>query len=248
MQAVLYVAHGSRIKAGVEEAVSFIESVKPHINIGIQEICFLELADPSILKGIETCVSKGATSIAVIPILLLSANHAKQDIPFIINKAKKIYPSISFTLGKPFGIHERLISSLHDRVLEKMAEKSNDINILLIGRGSSDLTVQTDLQAIANYLKRKYHYHNVDICFLYGKGPSFEEKLMNLDGEEKPLYMIPYLLFTGLLHLGIQKKIKQQGFSNKQVVLCECLGYDHNVCQVLIERVEETLYSLRERV
>jgi sirohydrochlorin ferrochelatase len=31
-------------------------------------------------------------------------------------------------------------------------------------------------------------------------------------------------------------------------VLCDCLGYDENVRQVLIERVEETLYSYGESV
>nr|WP_106780529.1 sirohydrochlorin chelatase [Lysinibacillus timonensis] len=250
MQAVLYVAHGSRVKAGIDEAIHFIDTVKPQINVDIQEICFLELAEPSILKGIDICISKGATSIAIIPILLLSANHAKQDIPHEIKKAKERYPSIPMSVGKPFGVDERLINSLHDRVLEKTRNKSDELTILLIGRGSSDSSVQTDLQEIANHLKRKYHYANVDTCFLYGRGPSFEEKLMDLNKEESPksVYIIPYLLFTGLLKLGIQKKIMQQRFSKEQIVLCECLGYDSNVCQVLVERVEETLHSLRERV
>lgn len=248
MQAVLYVAHGSRVKAGIEEAVQFIETVKPHINVDIQEICFLELAEPSILNGVKACVSKGATNIAVIPILLLTANHAKQDIPLEINKAKEIYPSISFAFGKPFGVHEKLVDSLHNRVLEQNIKKSEEVDILLIGRGSSDLSVQTDFQKIASHLKRKYDYANVDMCFLYGSGPSFEEKLTKLNEGENPIYIIPYLLFTGLLKLGIQKRIAQQGVSKEQVVLCECLGYDNNVREVLIERVEETLYSLRESV
>ena len=248
MKAVLYVAHGSRVKAGVEEAIQFIETVKPYINVNIQETCFLELAEPSILKGVEACVAKGATNIAVIPILLLTANHAKQDIPHEIEKAKELYPFISFTFGKAFGVHELLIDSLHERVIEQSTKKSEQLDILLIGRGSSDLSVQTDFQQIANHLKRKYHYANVDICFLYGSGPSFEEKLTKLNEGENPVYIIPYLLFTGLLKIGIQKKIAQQGFSKKQVALCECLGYDNNVRQVLIERVEETLYSLKGSV
>ena len=40
MQAVLYVAHGSRIKAGVEEAIQFIKSSQAMIDVPIQEICF----------------------------------------------------------------------------------------------------------------------------------------------------------------------------------------------------------------
>lgn len=249
MQAVLYVAHGSRVKAGIDEAIEFIETVKPKINIAIQEICFLELATPSIVEGVEACVAKGATHIAVVPILLLTANHAKQDIPIEINKAKERYPDITFTFGRPFGIHEKLIESLHERVLEKGAKNSREIDILLIGRGSSDPSVELDLRLIADTLQSRYHYSKVDVCFLYGKGPSFEKTLEQLKKERhKPVYIVPYLLFTGLLKIGIQNKIEQQGYLANQVVLCDCLGYDENVQQVLIERVKETIYSYRESV
>lgn len=249
MQAVLYVAHGSRVKAGVEEARQFIESVKPQIDVDIQEICFLELADPSIVEGVSACVAKGATDIAIIPILLLTANHAKQDIPLELDKAKELYPDVSFTLGKPFGIHEKLINSLHERVQQKSTKQNEEIDVLLIGRGSSDESVQYDFQQIADNLKGKYHYAKVDICFLYGKGPSFENALEHLQNNRKnPVYVVPYILFTGLLKIGIQKKMAQLGFNDDEAVLCECLGYDDNVRQVLIERVKETLYTYREGV
>ncbi|RUL56537.1 sirohydrochlorin chelatase [Lysinibacillus antri] len=242
MQAVLYVAHGSRVKAGLEEAIEFIKTVKPMIDLPIQEICFLELAEPSILQGVTACVEKGATNIAVIPILLLSANHAKQDIPLEIEKAKTNYPFVSFSIGSPLGIHEKLIDSLHKRVVEADSTiQSEDVEVLLIGRGSSDNSVQHDLQQIADNLKIQYHYANVNICFLYGNGPSFDEVLQQLtvNKSNKQIFMIPYILFTGLLKLGIQKKIVQQGI--EKVVLCNCLGYDENVRDVLIERIKETI-------
>lgn len=244
MQAVLYVAHGSRVKAGLEEAIEFIETVKPMMDLPIQEICFLELAEPSILQGVAACVEKGATNIAVIPILLLSANHAKQDIPLEIEKAKTNYPFVSFSIGSPLGIHNKLIDSLHKRVVEADSTiQSEDVEVLLIGRGSSDNSVQQDLQQIADNLKAQYNYANVNICFLYGNGPSFDSVLQQLtvDKSDKRIFVIPYLLFTGLLKIGIQKKIVQQGIDKEKVVLCDCLGYDENVRDVLIERIKETV-------
>ena len=249
MQAVLYVAHGSRVKAGVEEARQFIETVKPQIDVEIQEICFLELANPSIVEGVSTCVAKGATEISIIPILLLTANHAKQDIPLEINKAKVLHPNVSFTFGKPFGINEKLIDSLQERVQKKSTKQNEEIEVLLIGRGSSDESVQIDFQQIADNLKRKYNYAKVDICFLYGNGPSFENALEQLQNKHKnPVYVVPYILFTGLLKMGIQKKMASLGLGDDEVVLCDCLGYDENVRQVLLKRVKETLYSYRESV
>ena len=249
MQAVLYVAHGSRVKAGVEEARQFIETVKPQIDVEIQEICFLELADPSIVEGVSACVAKGATSIAIIPILLLTTNHAKKDLPLEVNHAKELYPDVSFSFGKPFGIHEKLIDSLQERVQEKSTKPNEEIDVLLIGRGSSDESVQYDFQQIADNLQQTANYAKVDICFLYGKGPSFENALEQLQSNrERSVYVVPYILFTGLLKIGIQKKMAQLGFADDEVVLCDCLGYDENVRQVLIERVKETLYSYRESV
>lgn len=243
LQALLYVAHGSRVKEGVKEAIQFIETVKSYIDVGIQEYCFLELAEPSILKGIEQCVSKGATCITVIPLLLLSANHAKIDIPSEIEQAKRRYPFVAFTIGKPLGVHEKLIHSLHSRVMEQSPVDPKETEILLIGRGSSDPSVQKELGEIAKLLQQTYEYAKVDICFLYGNGPSFDEKLMKLNESKNRVFIIPYLLFTGLLKLGIEKRVAKQGFLKEQVVLCECLGYDDNVRQVFIERIEESLYS-----
>ncbi|MDN4493734.1 sirohydrochlorin chelatase [Ureibacillus aquaedulcis] len=249
MQAVLYVAHGSRVKAGVEEARQFIEKVKSQIDVEVQEICFLELAEPSIVEGVAACVAKGATEIAVIPILLLTANHANHDIPHEIHKAKQLYPNVSFTYGKPFGIHKKLFNSLQDRVKQKSTKPNEEIDVLLIGRGSSDERVQFDFQQIADQLKRLNNYANVDICFLYGNGPLFENTLKQLQNNRRnSVFVVPYLLFTGLLKIGIQKKMASFGFPDDEVVLCECLGYDENVRQVLIERVKETLYSYRESV
>jgi len=249
LKAVLYVAHGSRVKAGVDEAREFIETVKPQIDVEIQEICFLELAEPSIVDGVSACVTKGATEIAIIPILLLTANHANEDIPHEVEKAKKLYPNVTFTFGKPFGIQDKLIDSLQERVRQKTKLQNEEIDVLLIGRGSSDENVQYDFQQIADNLKRKYNYAKVDICFLYGKGPSFDIALEQLQkNRENPVYVVPYILFTGLLKIGIQKKMEKLGFAEDEVVLCECLGYDENVRQVLIERVKETLYSYGESV
>lgn len=167
MQAILYIAHGSRVKAGVEQAVTFLQRVQQEIHVSIQEICFLELATPTIAEGIESCIRKGATAIAVMPILLLAAQHAKQDIPKEVAKAQKQYPSVKFTYGEPLGIHERLIDSLQARIIEKQQPKF-DASVLLIGRGSSDSAVKRDLAKIAAKLRTKYHYKVVDTCFYMG--------------------------------------------------------------------------------
>lgn len=238
MQAILYIAHGTRVKAGVEQAVSFLQRVQQEVDTPIQEICFLELAQPTIAQGIENCVQRGATAIAIIPILLLTAKHAKEDIPEEVEQTKVLFPHIRFTYGEPLGVHELLIDTLQARI--EMTQVPNEhARVLLIGRGSSDPAVKQDLATIATRLRDKYSYTAVDTCFLYGKGPTFEEWLQQEWHRESRVFIVPYLLFTGLLRQGITKRLV--GYEKSNIVLCESLGYDDNVKQVLLERIHEAL-------
>ncbi|MBE1553952.1 sirohydrochlorin chelatase [Sporosarcina limicola] len=242
MQAVLYVGHGSRIKAGVEEAIRFIERSQAIIDVPIQEICFLELAVPGVDEGITKCVERGATKIAVVPILLLTAGHANEDIPFEIEVGKIMYPDVEFTYGRAFGIHPKIVDSLYDRVIEQQLPIAEDAQVLLVGRGSSDPAVKRDLTAIAQLFGEKYSFKKVDVCFLYGASPSFDEALLQQQqSATKQVFIIPYLLFTGILMNGIEKKIAQELSSDQQFVLCENLGYHKNIQDVLVERVKELL-------
>lgn len=242
MQAVLYVSHGSRIKAGVDEATQFVERCKRLIDVPIQELCFLELAKPSLEAGIANCVAKGATHIAVIPILLLTAIHAKEDIPLEIKHGMKKYPEVTFSYGSAFGIQPLIIDSLYDRIREQQVSMTDDASVLIIGRGSSDPGVKRDLTKIAQLLKEKYGLNQVDICFLYGAKPNLDDALEKIRKEAKSqVFIIPYLLFTGILMNHIAKKIADQSTADQQLILCEHLGYHKNIQKVLVEKVNQLL-------
>ncbi|MGE7600010.1 sirohydrochlorin chelatase [Lysinibacillus fusiformis] len=245
MLAILYIAHGSRVKAGTDQAIAFLKGVQQEVHVSIQEICFLELATPTIAEGIANCVRQGATMIAVMPILLLAAQHAKQDIPREIAEAQKLYPHIQFSYGEPLGIHERIIDTLQARIVEKQ-QPNCEASVLLIGRGSSDPTVKRDLAEIATRLRMKYNYQTVDTCFLYGMGPSFDDWLQQEKERQHQVFIVPYLLFTGILRQSITKRL--QGLSNNNMMLCESLGYDVNVKKVLVERIDELLHFKEEGV
>ena len=241
MQALLYVGHGSRVSEGAKAANEFIEGIKALIDCPIQEISFLELTAPDVGEGIRKCVEQGATKIAVVPILLLTAHHANEDIPYEIEKGQKKYPNVAFTYGKAFGVHPKMIDSLLDRVMEKKVPIAKDAQVLLVGRGSSDPAVKRDLNAIAKLLGEKYPFHRVDVCFLYGADPTFDEAIQQLQKTSKQqVFIIPYLLFTGILMKGIAKKL-QSISTNQSFILCEGLGYHSYIQEVLIERVHELL-------
>ncbi|MGG4488868.1 sirohydrochlorin chelatase [Metabacillus idriensis] len=238
-QAVLYVCHGSRVKEACDEAIAFIERTQKHIHADIQEICFLELAEPSIEEGFASCIKQGATNVAVVPLLLLTAVHAKEDIPLEVKKAAENYPEVAVTYGLPIGVHQKMAGSIMNRIYEQGRPDAESI-IVLIGRGSSDPDVVRDLTAISELVKSEAGVSKVEICFLTAAKPSFDEMLSNLSLlKEKTVFLVPYLLFTGLLMREIQTKADK--LDHKKIRVCRYLGYDSEVEQVFAERVKSAI-------
>lgn len=241
-QAVLYVCHGSRLKEAREEAVAFISRCQKQISAEIHEICFLERAEPSIEEGFLRCIKQGATHIAVAPLLLLTAVHAKKDIPQEIKRISKRYPSIQITYGKPLGVHEKMAESVLDRVVEQNLKVSDSSIIVLIGRGSSDPDAIKDLTSIGKLVQKVSGFHHIKICFLTSATPSFEqllEELKKMKGMN--IFLVPYLLFTGLLMRKLETKVKDARTQNENIRLCRYSGYNAKVEEVFIERVSSVI-------
>jgi sirohydrochlorin cobaltochelatase len=253
VQAILYVGHGSRVQAGNEELLSFVNKAKrEHSEVKIQECSFLELAEPTIEEGVQACVEQGATKIAVVPLLLLTAMHAKVDIPEEIDKMKEKYPHIAFSYGRPIGIESTVIDIIQDRLRavgfhfkneRPNYEERKPISILLVGRGSSDPDQTSDLMKIARLLWEYTPVDEVDVCFLAATRPNVDEGLARVNRlPNSTVYVVPYLLFTGVLMKGLQKQLDEWSKqTNKEFVLCDYLGFDDQLISVLGQRVQEVL-------
>ncbi|WP_338781864.1 sirohydrochlorin chelatase [Metabacillus sp. FJAT-52054] len=241
-QAVLYICHGSRVKKARDEAIEFISACKKHVQAPIQEICFLELAEPDIKTGFELCLNKGADSIAVIPVLLLTAAHAKSDIPEELEAVMKEHPNIAVSYGAPIGVQGEMSEAILERLSPLPAHEN--ARALLVGRGSSDPDVKKDLGAIAKGVEERTEGLEVNICYLTAAEPSFSEVLKRIqEFPEKKIYIVPYLLFTGLLMNGIEKEISLLK-TDKQIILCSYVGFSKHVQAAFIKRVQEALEKL----
>lgn len=241
MQGILYVSHGSRISEARSEAIKCITSVQQLVDVSLQEICFLELADPNVEQGIDNLVNQGASSISIVPVLLLSAGHYYTDIPEEVNRAKSKYPSIMFTYGRPLGVQDRFIDVLAERVEETTITVKPDAKILLVGRGSHNPQTKKDIESVGKKLQKRMNFSRVDVCFLAACNPSFDQKLStSLKGGHSQIFIVPYLWFTGVLMHFIEEKIRGLTNSNRDVVLCRQLGDHPLIKNALKERVYES--------
>ncbi|MFB5663332.1 sirohydrochlorin chelatase [Alteribacillus sp. HJP-4] len=241
MQAILYVGHGSRVKKGNEQLQYFVDQVKKRMPHTIQETCFLELAEPDIIKGADTCVQQGANSLVVSPVLLLAAGHIKKDIPDELARVQQKYPELPIHYGDPFGLHEKVLDVLEQRLASQGWDASQKADILLVGRGSSDEDALADFDKMREALRRKTGAEHVQKAFLAAAAPSFDEGLERMTtSRAEVVYVLPYLLFTGILMKEMEDAIKKKNnHSSAPIKLCDFLGYDEQLCEVLKQKTQE---------
>lgn len=237
MLAVVYIAHGTKLPAGIEEATSFVAAHKEAVAAQIQIVSFLDFADPSPIKAIDLCVKRGATKIAIVPILLLAAGHAKDDIPRIFVAAKRKYPHITFVHGSAFGVDDRIVDVLVDRIHERAQLTARD-RILLVARGSSDAHIKTDVKKIRDLLLEKVQVDAIDVCYLAGQQPTFLDSLQAAGSHpSSKTFVVPYLLFTGkLMHYITDKVTEGNDCRNGNFFLCRHLGLHEQLSDFFLEQ------------
>ncbi|MDZ4480038.1 sirohydrochlorin chelatase [Bacillus cereus] len=235
MKGIVYVGHGSRLQEGNEQFIQFIQSVMKERNERIQKIAFLELTTPTISDAVTETIIEGVTEIMIVPVLLFAAAHYKRDIPLEIAKMKNQYPHISFSVVQPFSTHPHMVELVVKRIRETMPMQGS--SVLLVGRGSSDFQPIHELQQIGAAVEQKLSLP-VSCSFLTKGTPSFTAELKTITSTASHVYVMPYLLFTGLL----LQKIKLYTKKYDHVTTCNCLQFDTYLKLTLLERMEECIY------
>lgn len=241
MKAILYIAHGTRLQEGIVEAQAFIQSIQRAIPMAIQEIAFLELATPTLEEGMQTCITRGATEILVLPLLLLSAQHIRSDIPQLVDNCRRKTPHIAMHIGEPIGLKRKMILAIAEQLAPM--ENCEQAQIILIGRGSSHPNIERDFSEIASRFKLHSMYRQVNIAFLYGRGPHVTDLLQKMPYDH--VIFVPYLLFSGLL----MKNLEAIQMADKQRIrIAQPLGKMKYTKEAFIESVLQNIanWSLKE--
>ena len=116
MKGVLVVAHGSRAtetEATLDAILSMVMSKLPDVAL---ECAFMEFSERSLEKGISALVERGVKEIRIVPYFLFSGIHIKEDIPEMAATCVANLPGITFTMGEPLGVDDRLAAILVDRI------------------------------------------------------------------------------------------------------------------------------------
>ncbi|OIJ15717.1 hypothetical protein BKP35_01620 [Anaerobacillus arseniciselenatis] len=240
MKAVLLVGHGSRKKTSNEQFVNFAHIVGQKCETKLFRYAFLELAVPSILDEVKICVEKGAKEIVVFPLLLLSAGHAKHDIPEVLKKAKKLYPNIKFQLENPLGRQNAIFNILQERLVEKQFQIERNSLVIFVGRGSFDKEAIAEFTRISDHLGEKLLPADVQCCFLVGGEATFEDEIKSArQSSYQHIYILPYLLFNGILFKRIQKSVSE--INDQRFIVSETIGSDQRMVELVARLINQAL-------
>jgi sirohydrochlorin ferrochelatase len=237
MKAILYIGHGTRSKKGAVEIKAFINKVKERIDVPIQEVSFLELTEPLIEEGFETCVEQGATEIDVVPLFLLAAGHIKRDIPEALSPLIAKYPTIPVKIKNPFGVQEVILDAVAELIKDSAGEVLSADRLLIVGVGSSDPDVHVNFAKIADGIGGRLGPEKVSVCYFAATEPKLSEGLETIsEGAKGRVIVVPYMLFTGLLLAELNKIVRSRQ-KEGQEILCTPALSNHTVIEdIVIER------------
>ncbi|MEK3989044.1 CbiX/SirB N-terminal domain-containing protein [Robertmurraya sp. FSL R5-0851] len=240
MEAIVYISHGSRSKVWNEQFVSFITETMEENIAPIQTYGFFELATPSIGEAIESCIRKGATTVTVVPVLLLSGNHALIDIPTEIAESQARFPTIPIMYANVLGSDRLFLPAIMDKLQEKGYQETQDELVLLVAHGSGHEETAQEFSQLTKVVREELGLP-VEWGYL-SREPHYLKKLeMTLLQEYQKVYIVPHFLSKG----GFTDKIERQLHESfpiemgNQIILCNPTGY-HELLHTMIQERART--------
>lgn len=243
--ALLVVGHGSRDPRGVGEfhdLVGLLRRRNPALTV---EGGFIELSQPPISECVDRLAKGGTRNVAAVPLMLLAAGHAKDDIPATLVREKMDHPDMTFSYGRALGIRPELLELMDERISAVVSEgEKEETAVLIIGRGSSDPDANSDIPKIARLFYEGRSYPAVESAYVSMTPPNVAQGLDRCRRlGAKRVVVFSYFLFTGVLEERIRQQVVAFARTNPHVEVryAGYFGADPRVADLVVERYAEAV-------
>jgi sirohydrochlorin cobaltochelatase len=241
--ALLIVGHGSRDPRGAEEFQELVSLVRARAPMPV-EGGFIELSRPPISECVNNLRERGAREVSAVPLMLLAAGHAKDDVPATLVREKVTHPDLDFHYGRALGIRPELLELMDERISAVVPEEEKEgTAVLIVGRGSSDPDANSDLAKMARLFFEGRPYPLVETAFVSLAPPSVTEALercRRLGAGHVAVFS--YFLFTGVLEerIRVQSRNFAEDNPEMEVRYAGYFGPDARVAGLVMERYRES--------
>jgi precorrin-8X/cobalt-precorrin-8 methylmutase len=248
--AICLVGHGTRDKNGVDEFLALSSKLKDREPDRIVECGFLDLEKPNFEEAIAKCVQNGVSNLVVIPGLLISANHARKDIPDKIIKMTRKYPALNIKYGRPLGIHPKILKVCCERIETAVSNSisntgRSDTLLMTVAHGSSDPDTNSTTAKVSQILLKSMEFGGSETSFVGASQPLLSEALeASTKKGFKRVIVFPYFLFNGVLTKRIVSIVDniQKKYPEIEILKAQHLNHHELIIDVFMERAREALF------
>ncbi|MDQ1020594.1 sirohydrochlorin chelatase [Streptomyces afghaniensis] len=249
--ALLIAGHGTRDDAGAEAFRDFVRELgarHPELPVAGG---FIELSPPPLGEAVAELVERGVRRFAAVPLMLVSAGHAKGDIPAALAREQERHPGISYTYGRPLGPHPALLNVLERRLDEALGGGAGrrpgdraDVTVLLVGRGSTDPDANAEVHKAARLLWEGRGYAGVETAFVSLAAPDVPsglDRCVRLGARR--IVVLPYFLFTGILPDRVRLQTEGWAAAHPEVEVrsADVIGPEPELLDLVWERYTEAV-------
>ncbi|GAA2486263.1 CbiX/SirB N-terminal domain-containing protein [Actinocorallia cavernae] len=243
--ALLIAGHGTRDDAGAEAFRAFVRELglrRPDLPVAGG---FIELSPPPLGDAVAELVERGVRRFAAVPLMLVSAGHAKGDIPAALAREKERHPGISYTYGRPLGPHPALLNVLERRLDDAIGDQDRaEVTVLLVGRGSTDPDANAEVFKAARLLWEGRGYAGVETAFVSLAAPDVPSGLDRCVAlGARRIVVLPYFLFTGILPDRVRRQTEEWAAAHPEtpVASADVIGPEPELLDLVLERYEEAV-------
>jgi len=156
--AIVIAGHGSRDPEGISEFEELARLVRQRAGDRQVEYGFLEFARPTIDEAARTLITGGDQRVAIVPLVLLAANHAKNDLPSEVLSLQQEFPGTQLHYGSALHLHPNVLRLFRQRIVEAEARSPQKIRrsascLVVVGRGTTDPDANSDVSKLARLLQ-----------------------------------------------------------------------------------------------
>jgi precorrin-8X/cobalt-precorrin-8 methylmutase len=247
--AIVIAGHGSRDPEGVSEFEQLAKLVRQRAGERQVEYGFLEFARPTIDEAARTLITNGDQRIAIVPLVLLAANHAKNDLPTEVLALQREFPANQLHYGSALHLHPNILRLFRQRIVEAEARSPQKIRrsescLVVVGRGTTDPDANSDVSKLARMLQEGMGFGGSYVCYSGTAKPLVADGLRQAVrlGFER-IIVAPFFLFTGVLVKRIYEAADAIALDHPRTefLKADYLGVHPLLADAFLERAGETI-------
>jgi precorrin-8X/cobalt-precorrin-8 methylmutase len=247
--AIVIAGHGSRDPEGISEFEQLAKLIRQRAGERHVQHGFLEFALPTIDEAARTLITGGDQRVAIVPLVLLAATHAKNDLPSEVLALQQEFPATQLHYGSALHLHPNILRLFRQRIVETEARSPRKIRrstscLVVVGRGTTDPDANSDVSKLARLLQEGMGFGGSYVCYSGTAKPLVADGLREAVrlGFER-IIVAPFFLFTGVLVKRIYEATDAAAVDHPKTefLKADYLGIHPLLADAFLDRAEETI-------